>query len=641
MVNKRQIEILDMLILNKSLSMEHLSKYFKVSIRSIQYSINIINYYLSQNSFEIIKIKSGNIFLTNESEIIKIINLLKEEKSLKREERLLILQIYSSFSEKGLNISKLSKMINVSRNTLKSDMASIKEYKFNYSKSNGYYLNVSNDFRLNKLIEVYENDHLLKYIQNIIDDKLFLNIEKFIKEIAKNIILNLNEESYKKLKILIYCQIKYPEKMENVFHDNLIIEEIKKVYLKYFNNLNGFNRILDFIVGNSLYLNVNSGLDESFFIKQMIKFVSEKVNVNLNEDKILNNFLLSHLKVSIYRLKENIELKNQIYENLIWNKDPIIFIIKKAVCDIEVAFDIKFTDTEILLIAYHFKASINRMSVCNRKKVILVCGLGYGTSRVLEYNLKEKFDVDIVDIMPAYMVNIKTINKHNIDYILTTVNLEIENSIKINPVLNYEDYKKLEELGISRKKDKILISEFLDDLSTINNFNNDKVAQMLLNKYSKFFFEKYNLSSELLNILTKEKCIFKDNVKTLEEAVNILGNNLEKLGVTNKNYTDEMLKALEKFGTYIVISENVAIPHAKNTNGVNKTDVSILIIKDPIKVKDKNINFMLCFSSIGNSSHLGIINDVYKLIMIKDFSKKISNIRNYKQLIEYFKEVFK
>lgn len=42
---------------------------------------------------------------------------------------------------------------------------------------------------------------------------------------------------------------------------------------------------------------------------------------------------------------------------------------------------------------FHFKASIDRSYISNRKKVVLVCEFGYGTSRVLMHNLKEKFDL--------------------------------------------------------------------------------------------------------------------------------------------------------------------------------------------------------------------------------------------------------
>lgn len=48
----------------------------------------------------------------------------------------------------------------------------------------------------------------------------------------------------------------------------------------------------------------------------------------MTEDTILLDFLISHIKVSIYRLKKNINLTNPVYQTLIWQNDPIINIIK-------------------------------------------------------------------------------------------------------------------------------------------------------------------------------------------------------------------------------------------------------------------------------------------------------------------------
>lgn len=70
---------------------------------------------------------------------------------------------------------------------------------------------------------------------------------------------------------------------------------------------------------------------------------------------------------------------------------------------------------------------------------------------MLKYNLSEKFDVDILDVMPAYMLEEIDIKKLNVDYILSTIPLEIEH-IKINPILTQKDYNLLKSLGIKKEK---------------------------------------------------------------------------------------------------------------------------------------------------------------------------------------------
>ena len=57
---------------------------------------------------------------------------------------------------------------------------------------------------------------------------------------------------------------------------------------------------------------------------------------------------------------------------MIINQDPTLEIVKNAVNDMEKALNIEFTEEELALLAYHFKASIERNTYVYPKKVILV-----------------------------------------------------------------------------------------------------------------------------------------------------------------------------------------------------------------------------------------------------------------------------
>ena len=283
---------------------------------------------------------------------------------------------------------------------------------------------------------------------------------------------------------------------------------------------------------------------------------------------------------------------------------------------------------------YHFKASIDRTEINNRKKVILVCGLGYGTSRVLEYYLKDHFDIDIIDVLPAYMINRDISKNMNIDYILTTVDLDFE-AIKINPVLQIEDYKKLESLGIKRKKDKIVIDNFIKDLQEIGKFDEKTLKNLLNQKYSNIFVDKLKMKNNLSGILSENKVVFKNDVKDWKEAINILGNILQKNGSINNKYTQSMIDNIENLGPYIIIDDNIALPHSQSLGNVYKTDISLLILKEAVDIKGRMAKIFFCFSTSDEKNHLEILNDIYKLILRPNFIKEMGNIDNYQKLIEY------
>ena len=634
MLNEREVKILEMLLKGEDLTIDEVSEHFSVSKRSIQYDVNKINYYLLKNQNPKILIKDSRFRF----DVDAITNILKDnDKSneLIKDDRIDLIYLNSIFSLTGLNISSLSKIIGVSRNTIKSDMETMNE-KFEYDNSKGYYIKKNNIKKIEILERIYRNGRINKYIDEVLDKELISNIKEFIKETSNNIKLNISEDVYLKLLISIYCHYVFYEK--NTVNSNLIAGNdyfiIENIFNKYFSNKRSFNTIADILIGLSINSNLESWLDESFLIKKLIKYVSDNLNIDLTEDTILYDFLLSHLKVSIYRLKKNIKLSNTFYEKLDWDDENLIKILKKGLVEIESTFEIKFTDIELSLIMYHFKASIDRTEINNRKKVILVCGLGYGTSRVLEYYLKDHFDIDIIDVLPAYMINRDISKNMNIDYILTTVDLDFE-AIKINPVLQIEDYKKLESLGIKRKKDKIVIDNFIKDLQEIGKFDEKTLKNLLNQKYSNIFVDKLKMKNNLSGILSENKVVFKNDVKDWKEAINILGNILQKNGSINNKYTQSMIDNIENLGPYIIIDDNIALPHSQSLGNVYKTDISLLILKEAVDIKGRMAKIFFCFSTSDEKNHLEILNDIYKLILRPNFIKEMGNIDNYQKLIEY------
>lgn len=634
MLNEREVKILEMLLKGEDLTIDEVSEHFSVSKRSIQYDVNKINYYLLKNQNPKILIKDSRFMF----DVDAITNILKDnDKSndLIKDDRIDLIYLNSIFSLTGLNISSLSKIIGVSRNTIKSDMETMNE-KFEYDNSKGYYIKKNNIKKIEILERIYRNGRINKYIDEVLDKDLISNIKEFIKETSNNIKLNISEDIYLKLLISIYCHYVFYEK--NTVNSNLIAGNdyfiIENIFNKYFSNKRSFNTIADILIGLSINSNLESWLDESFLIKKLIKYVSDNLNIDLTEDTILYDFLLSHLKVSIYRLKKNIKLSNTFYEKLDWDDENLIKILKKGLVEIESTFEIKFTDIELSLIMYHFKASIDRTEINNRKKVILVCGLGYGTSRVLEYYLKDHFDIDIIDVLPAYMINRDISKNMNIDYILTTVDLDFE-AIKINPVLQIEDYKKLESLGIKRKKDKIVIDNFIKDLQEIGKFDEKTLKNLLNQKYSNIFVDKLKMKNNLSGILSENKVVFKNDVKDWKEAINILGNILQKNGSINNKYTQSMIDNIENLGPYIIIDDNIALPHSQSLGNVYKTDISLLILKEAVDIKGRMAKIFFCFSTSDEKNHLEILNDIYKLILRPNFIKEMGNIDNYQKLVEY------
>lgn len=59
-----------------------------------------------------------------------------------------------------------------------------------------------------------------------------------------------------------------------------------------------------------------------------------------------------------------------------------------------------------------------------------------------------------------------------------------------------------------------------------------------------------------------------------------------------------MIENIENLGPYIVIENGISIPHANITSKVLKTDISFLILKEPVYFsKEKYANVLFVFQA--------------------------------------------
>ena len=486
------------------------------------------------------------------------------------------------------------------------------------------------------------------------------NAKKFIVEIEKVMFLNINEESYNKIfsyVLLLLNSEKFHGNEKDLTAKKFLIhteeyQKIEKILQKILNKNEIKSEMLleitDLIMGiniNSLKNNSFEGwINEELIIKKMISRVSKIVKTDLTRDEILYNGLLYHIKPAMYRIKNNIQITNSVFQELIIEKDPILDVVNKAVQEVEELFEVKFPEDEIALMGFHIKASIERNTCGKTKKVILICGLGYGSSKVLEHSLKENYDLDIVDVLPYYLIKTSMPNYANIDLILSTIDLEENYDIpvvKINPLPKEEDFILLSKYGIRKNITKVSLKQIMDIIeNNVTIKDKDKLVNELKNKLeNKIIDDLSEVGVVLKEMLNRNNVQFVDKVKDWKEAITKAGEILEKNNVIKHDYIEEMVKLIEKHGAYIVIEEGMAIPHAPISENVLKAGISLLVVKEKVLFPNgKGANIFLSFATTNNIEHLGILNDLFELITKYNFIEKISKITDYEELEEYFRK---
>lgn len=116
---------------------------------------------------------------------------------------------------------------------------------------------------------------------------------------------------------------------------------------------------------------------------------------------------------------------------------------------------------------------------------------------------------------------------------------------------------------------------------------------------------------------TDKNTKFDIEVKDWKEAILETGRLLEISGYANEDYKYNIINDVKNYGSYIMISPNVVIPHTRPENGALKIGCSIITIKNDIYFDDNKqdpIKVLIGFTAIDNKNHLDMLKKIINII---------------------------
>ncbi len=690
-LNLKEIEIFNIFISSDEVNINELAGKFYVTERSIRYNIEKINQVLELLNFNTIqKTKKGCLTLSKNQNLNKMLDFLKELEILSPYERMEILKLTLALDPNGLNINRLYKKLEVSRTTLKKDFDEVKRELFQSGllveqvKKGG--LQISGEY---EDIEKFRIKFLMKYLQLYLDnrpgksfEKIILNmmkdifrlnnpglVKKFIKNVAKNLEIIISDEpfgiiaSYMLIVILNNKSgkenLQEPAVTEERFlketdeYRSIIkhISEIEMAEEIKFKNTQ-ILKLADLVLGsNSFHIEndfYESWIEIDLLAKKLINNMNQKIEADISNDEILFRCLIHHLKPTIYRIKKGVRIVNPIFENMKIKKDDFYYYVKDAAKELEKMLGQEVPEDELFLLIIHFKASIERNRPKHVKKILLVCSLGYGTATLLAQNIRDTYEVEIMEILPYYALRESIKEYKGIDLIITTVDIKESKKpknvpvVKINPIFTLDDIKILNEANLEQSNKTILLSEIIDVIEKETRILNrerliDSLSVKLENKIINDIGKK---KVEILEILKEENIYLNQEVKNWQEAIIFGGKVLESRGYISSSYIDDMLEMSNKYSEYIVISEGVAIPHSKNKRNVFKTGMMLLTLKNPVTFPaGQSVDTFFIFSIYKKQEHLNAISELIDLILKYDIRSYLKKESRKKNVIKFISNV--
>lgn len=536
-----------------------------VSIRGIGYKI--------EGNLDDIDIKNSDLYDYDRVEYIikKIINI-------------------SSTDKDTIKLEDLADSMYVSLSTVKNDLKEVKKIL------NEYNLKISSKHKQGICIEASEED-IIKFIinySNKVDNSLS------IKDFLNN---NIIENLFSIKKILL----------DTLSYENMILtdNEFKNIvnYISIYlsrNNTNQSDFIKEYIKKYKSKKEKPISEDEQLLIRKAIKEFCRDLNIatsiNLSHDKIFEECLFNHI-CNLYKRADLGINQYEITDGEIKLKYPFPFELGKiAKKTIEKNLNMEISEDEVENIALHIGGALERIDKRDEKKVyktIIVCTSGVGTSMLIKSKLENIFKgkLEIIKVIPSYLIDY--INVLDIDFVISTVevNLENVNVIKVSPMLTDKEIK--------------LIEKYIET-------------------------ENVYIDLDIQNLFSSE-LFFKDiKAETRSQVIDIMSKKL-----VEKGYIDDTMRQSyferETIAT-TEIGNMVAIPHGAKGE-VYENKVAIGILKEPIswEVGKVRLVIMLALDKEKILDYEEVFSKIYK--RVDSIAKVISICENksYEKFIKLFK----
>ena len=330
-------------------------------------------------------------------------------------------------------------------------------------------------------------------------------------------------------------------------------------------------------------------------VQEMLLRVKDTFGLDLMSDIELQMNLCQHIIPLKERLKYGFSIENPLLED-IRKEYPFAFeIATLASAVLYEQYLRKMSEDEIGYIALSFALALEKRNKDMRKNILLVCGTGRGSTRLLELKVKQLFGNSIKTIQTCDVKDVLNYDYQDIDYIFTTVTIQDFVPVPI-----------------------VEMPVFL---------NEENVVEI------KHQFEKQD-QPNFLNYFSSE--LFYSDIRKdqYEEILKELCNKIVEQGYAQSSLYEYVMER-EHLGK-TTFMRAIALPHP-TVSVSDKTFVAIAVLKEPVEWGNDLIQIIFLVSwSYSKTERLdGLYKGIYHL-----FSKR-KNIQSLiqKPCFETFKEI--
>lgn len=122
--------------------------------------------------------------------------------------------------------------------------------------------------------------------------------------------------------------------------------------------------------------------------------------------------------------------------------------------------------------------------------------------------------------------------------------------------------------------------------------------------------------------------LFAKSVDNWQDAIRLSCKSLEEDGTVEANYAEDIIECVEKYGPYIIIMPNVAMPHSQEgAKGVNKTAIGFMKLERPVSFDpndgEKDAQLFFTLASCDPEQHIANMVKLSEMLLNEELVEEL------------------
>lgn len=674
MIEKRSLYILKLIINNPNITIQEIQLKSNLTRRQVDYSIESINNWLIANGYSVIDKQIGGklSFDNNVKAIIKDLLKGNVDYIFNEEERQKIIFFYLYLQYEEISLYNFVDILKVSRGTIAEDLKKVNRdleplgIEVKYSRQRGYRL-IGEESKIlyammYSIVEIISYEEALYITQAFIQNEDFKFLHQFKKDLSDEL---LNEGLFisdNNINIISYIYIFYvirgkrtPIANKNKLSTKLtdtVEYRVAELTLKNHGDVN--EQAIEFLASILLAYSTKKVSDssaEDLMIDQLIIGVLERLKktyaIAVKDKQTIFEQLRAHIRPAIFRLYFNYPMVNPLKKQIINKYGSIFTLIEDLFMQSELEIMQSMSADDIAYLTIHFAPFIMDTQTNELAKIkgVVVCPSGVGVSVLLRKELSELF-TEVIFLESISIGELEAMSDE-VDVVFSTVLVETEKPLfLVDPLMNNIEKVSLVK-NFNKRFSNLTIKEEVNIqtlLNTIEKYADIKDEAELIKELTYLLsgqtnhFEIRKEQPMLSEITSPQLVQLNVDATDWKDAIQKSAQPMVEMEKITNDYIQAMIKSAEENGPYIVITEHVALPHARPEDGVLETSIGIATLKEPIvfghELHDP-VKYIFCLSTIDNNSHLRALAELVELLSDDKFYECLDQATDPQEIIAY------